>query len=152
VITATSSLAEIVTPSHLKPGAVVVDVARPLNVARSVEEERPDVLVLEGGLVKVPTEDGLGWDFGLPPGVAYACMCEPMLLALDSRYDDAHVGVDVPRELVAKLRAAAARHGLRLAPPRSFGHPVTSEHWERVRRARARSARPRLGALTHRGA
>jgi predicted amino acid dehydrogenase len=136
VVATTSSPETLIRPAHFKAGAVACDVARPLNVSRAVERERPDVLVLEGGLAEVPGGVDLGWDFGLPPGTAFACMCEPMLLALEGRPEAASVGVDAPPALLSSLRAWAARHGFRAAPARSFGRHVTDEDWRRVREAR----------------
>src|SRR5262249_49623137 len=56
VITVSSAAEAIVQPSHLKPGAVVCDVARPRDVSVAVARERDDVLVIEGGVVRVPGE------------------------------------------------------------------------------------------------
>jgi len=49
VVTVTSAVSAIIEPHHLRPGAVVLDVARPRNVSRRVVQERNDVLVIEGG-------------------------------------------------------------------------------------------------------
>ncbi|MBD0339045.1 MAG: aminotransferase III, partial [Thermoleophilia bacterium] len=137
VVAATSSTAPVLRPGQLRPGAVVCDVARPLDADPAVGLERPDALVVEGGLVELPEGADLGWDFGLPPATVFACMCEPMMLALERRYELARVGVETPPELLRTLRGWAAEHGFRPAPPRSFGRPVSDEDWRRVRAARA---------------
>ena len=54
VLTVTSAIESIIQPQHLKPGAVVLDVARPRDVSHKVARERDDVLVIEGGMVEVP--------------------------------------------------------------------------------------------------
>ncbi len=54
--------------------------------------ERDDVLLIEGGLVDVPGEVDFGLDFGLPPGKAYACMAEAMVLALEGRCESYSLG------------------------------------------------------------
>lgn len=54
ILTVTSAVHEVIEPQHLKPGAVVCDVARPRDVSRRVAAERDDVLVIEGGMVAVP--------------------------------------------------------------------------------------------------
>src|SRR5690606_23096822 len=53
VVIATSSAEEFITPEMLRHGAVVCDMSRPPNVSRRVEKERPDVLVLDGGVIEV---------------------------------------------------------------------------------------------------
>jgi predicted amino acid dehydrogenase len=68
VITVTSSVHAVIEPKHLKPGAVVLDVARPRDVSRLVEDQRDDVLVIEGGMVEVPGNVNFNFDFGFPPG------------------------------------------------------------------------------------
>jgi len=54
IVTVTSDDAAVILPEHLKPGAVVCDVARPRDVSVRVAKERKDVLVIEGGVVRVP--------------------------------------------------------------------------------------------------
>src|SRR5690606_35374671 len=51
ILTVSSSVAAIIHPEHIKPGAVVCDVARPRDVSWRVHEMRDDVLVIEGGMV-----------------------------------------------------------------------------------------------------
>ncbi len=58
----------MIEPKHLKPGAVVCDVARPRDVSKLVAEQRDDVLVIEGGMVEVPGPVDFHFDFGFPPG------------------------------------------------------------------------------------
>jgi fatty aldehyde-generating acyl-ACP reductase len=136
VLTVTSAMAPIIRPEHLKPGAVVCDVARPRNVHSLVAEQRDDVLVIDGGVVDVPGSSNVdfGFDFGLPPGQAYACMAETMLLALEGRYECYTVGKDISLHRVAEMAQLAAKHGFRLAGVRSFGRALTDEEIEKIKR------------------
>lgn len=136
VITVTSSETEIILPAHLKAGAVVCDVARPRDVSVRVSQERPDVLVIEGGVVSVPGEVDFGLSFGFPPRTAYACMCETMMLALENRNESFTVGKDVTVEQVNTTQEWATKHGFKLAGFRSFERAVTDEAIERARKAR----------------
>lgn len=144
IMTVTSAVGAIVEPQHLKAGAVVLDVSRPRDVSREVAAQRQDVLVVEGGMVEVPGEVDFHFDFGFPPGKAYACMAETMALALEGRYEDYTLGHDISIERVKEIEAIASRHGFRLAGLRSFEREVTLEHIARVREqaeaARRRSA------------
>ncbi|HEY8393512.1 MAG TPA: aminotransferase class III-fold pyridoxal phosphate-dependent enzyme, partial [Thermaerobacter sp.] len=83
VVTATSSTAHLVTPGNVKFGAVVCDLSRPPNVSREVRDARPDVLVIDGGVIEVPGRPSMGWNFGFERGLVYACMAETMMLALE---------------------------------------------------------------------
>ncbi len=136
VVTVTSSDAAIIQPEHLKPGAVVCDVARPRDVSVRVARERPDVLVIEGGVVSVPGDVDFGFNFGFPPKTAYACMSETMILALEDRAECYTVGKDVSVEQVREMLALAEKHGFGLAGFRSFEKAVDDAAIERVRSAR----------------
>ncbi|NPV66159.1 MAG: shikimate dehydrogenase [Anaerolineae bacterium] len=143
VLTVTSAITAVIEPEHLKPGAVVCDVARPRDVSRRVGEQRDDVLVIEGGMVEVPGDVDFHFDFGFPPRMAYACMAETMALALEGRYEDYSLGKQISRARVEEISAIAARHGFRLGPFRSFERgPVTPETIARVQE-RAASERRR---------
>ncbi len=133
ILTVSSALDAIIAPSHLKPGAVVCDVARPRDVSRAVAEQRDDVLVIDGGMVEVPGEVDFGFDFGFPPRMAYACMAETMILALEGRYESYTLGRDLQIEKVEEIARLAEKHGFRLAGFRSFERPVTDTQIERIR-------------------
>jgi predicted amino acid dehydrogenase len=142
IVTVTSDLGAIIQPHHLQPGAVVLDVARPRDVSRKVIEERDDVLVIEGGMVAVPGADlDFGFDFGFPPRMAYACMAEAMILALESRYENYSLGRDLSIKQVQEIEALGAKHGFMLGGFRSFERAVTEEEIERVKRAAHRRSR-----------
>ncbi|HBT48209.1 MAG TPA: shikimate dehydrogenase [Peptococcaceae bacterium] len=134
VLTVTSAAEAVIEPEDLKPGAVVCDVARPRDVSRRVAEERDDVLVIEGGVVEVPGEVDFHFNFGYPPGLAYACMAETMILALEGRLENFTLGRDLTVEQVDEIGRLARKHGFRLAGLRSFERPLSEEKIAAVRR------------------
>lgn len=136
VVTATSSAEDLVTPQNLKFGAAVCDISRPPNVSRAVKEARPDVLVIDGGVVEVPGRPDLGWSFGFEPGLAYACMAETMMLGLMHHYEDTSIGTDLNLPMIRQLRAWSEELGFRLAQLRSFDRPLEEAEWERLIQAR----------------
>lgn len=141
VITVSSSTDAIIQPSDLKSGSVIVDVARPRDVSVAVAKERPDCLVIEGGIIQVPGQPDLGFDFGFLPGQAYACMSETMMLALEGPVEElCTLGKDISMYQIALMQNLAERHGFKLAGFRSFERPVTKEMIEQVRLARDISA------------
>jgi len=136
IVTVTSHTGPVIEPHHLRPGAVVLDVARPRDVSRRVVEERDDVLVIEGGMVHVPGPDlDFGFDFGFPPRMAFACMAEVMILALERRYESFTLGRDITVDQVQEIDALGSKHGFTLGGFRSFEHPITEHEIERVRQA-----------------
>ncbi|MDY7040014.1 MAG: shikimate dehydrogenase [Chloroflexota bacterium] len=133
VLTVTSALETIIDAHHLKTGAVVCDVSRPRDVSRQVVEERDDVLVIEGGMVQVPGEVDFGFNFGFPPRMAYACMAETIVLALEGRYESYTLGREITVEQVTEIARLAEKHGFKLGGFRSFERAVTDEQIVRIR-------------------
>ncbi|MCC7450416.1 MAG: shikimate dehydrogenase [Anaerolineae bacterium] len=133
VLTVTSAIDEVIYPEHLKPGAVVCDVARPRDVSKLVADKRDDVLVIEGGMVEVPGPVDFHFDFGFPPKMSYACMAETMALALEGRYEDYSVGKELTVARAQEIGAICAKHGFKLGGFRSFERAVTDEQIARVR-------------------
>ncbi len=141
ILAVTSAVHAVIEPKHLKPGAVVCDVARPRDVSRRVAAERDDVLVIEGGMVEVPGAPDFHFDFGFPPRKAYACMAETMALALEGRYEDYTIGKDISTRQAHEIEDIADRHGFRLSGFRSFEQPVSDEQIAAVRERAARNWR-----------
>lgn len=127
IITVTSAVDTIIEPQHLRHGAVVCDVSRPRDVSKQVAERRPDVLVIEGGMVEIPGPVNFNFNFGFPPKMAYACMAETMALALDKNYASFTLGKDIKLSQVQTIDTIATRHGFKLGGFRSFERAVTSD-------------------------
>ena len=140
ILTVTSAIHDVVRPEHLLPGSVICDVARPRDVSAMVAAARDDILVIDGGMVDIPGPVDFHFNFGFPPGKAYACMAETIALALEARFEDYTLGKHLTRERVEEIDAIARRHGFRLSGFRSFEREVTLEQIDTVRR-NARKAR-----------
>jgi fatty aldehyde-generating acyl-ACP reductase len=125
ILTVTSATQAIIEPEHIKPGAVVCDVARPRDVSQLVYEKRDDVLVFEGGMIDVPGDVQFNFDFGFPPGKAFACMAETMALALEGLYEDYTLGKYITTERCIQIGNIAEKHGFRLSGFRSFETAVS---------------------------
>jgi len=140
ILTVTSALHQIIQPEHLQSGSVVCDVARPRDVSAMLAAARNDILVIDGGMVDVPGPVDFHFNFGFPPGKAYACMAETIALALEGRFEDYTLGKEISRQQVDEITSIAEKHGFRLSGFRSFEKEVTLEQIEAVR-ARAKAAR-----------
>ncbi len=133
VISATSATEKVIHAGNLKAGAIVCDISRPANVSEEVDRARPDVLVIDGGVIEVPGLPSLGWDFGFEEGLAYACMAETMMLALEQQYEHYSLGSSgVNLESILQTRYWAAEHGFKLANFRSFNRPLSRESWRKL--------------------
>ena len=150
IVTATSAFGQrIIDISQCKPGAVICDVARPPDISRAEAALRPDLLVIESGEVLIPGVSDMGYDIGLPPGTAYACLAETALLAMDGRFEDYTLGRNISMERVKEIYHLFKKHGFQLAGLRSFGAYINDEDVARRRALAAELvANPKLFAHT----
>jgi fatty aldehyde-generating acyl-ACP reductase len=142
VITVSSALDTLIRPEHLQPGSVICDVARPRDVSVQVARARPDVLVIDGGMVDIPGQVDFHFNFGFPPGKAYACMAETMALALEGRFEDYTLGRDISLARVEEISKICHRHGFHLSGFRSFERAVTDEMIEQIWTVRQKRGGP----------
>lgn len=122
VVLLTSSPDALLRSEHLKRGAIVLDDTVPRNTDEKLLVERPDVLIVDGGLVEIPGFDLRG-SIALAPKLAYACLAETMLLALSGHQGHFCMGeaqVD-QAEHILELSIKHQHLGFQLAPFRSFG-------------------------------
>ncbi len=114
IFVAAGAVMPLVKSRHLKEGAIVCDISIPSNVAAEVLTEREDVHVVKGGVVRVPGDAvDFGFDFGLDPGLAYACMAETIALALEGRFESYTLGRDLDIEKVLEIQRIARKHGFK---------------------------------------
>jgi predicted amino acid dehydrogenase len=154
IVTATSAFGQrVLDVSQCKPGAIILDVALPPDISAEEAAVRPDVLVVESGEVLIPGPVDFSFDIGLPRGVAYACLAEAALLAMEGRFECFTLGRDVDPARVKEIYRLFRRHGFEIAPLRTFGVPLTDAlvqekiaRAEELRRDRARFERVKADA------
>ena len=128
IVTATSAFGQrVLDVSQCKPGAVILDVALPPDISAEEAELRPDVLVVESGEVLIPGPVNFSFNIGLPQGVAYACLAEAALLAMEERFECFTLGRDVHPDRVKEIYRLFRKHDFRIAPLRTFGQLLTDE-------------------------
>ena len=115
VISATSSSGDIIKADYMKSGALICDVSLPHDVCREVASLRPDVLVIEGGLMQIPEGVDLNYNFGFDPGIALACMTETMVLCMEGRFEPYSIGRGLQIDKVREIYKLAERQGFTLA-------------------------------------
>ena len=92
----------------------ICDISLPSDVSEQVGRERPDVLVIRGGIVRLPCNDDFAiGGIALPRGHALACMSETLLMGLEGLSCDGSVGA-VTEEGVRRTLGWAEKHGFRL--------------------------------------
>lgn len=135
IVTATSAAGQkVLDIMKVKPGCVITDVARPLDLSAEDVAKRPDILVIESGEIELPGDVRMK-DIGLPPGVAYACLAETVVLALEGRYETFTVGRNIEWSKVKEIYALGLKHGMKLATISGVNGVFTDEDFTRVREA-----------------
>jgi len=116
VIAAASNTPEaMIHAEHLSSDQVVIcDISLPSDVANDVSTDRPNAVVIHGGIVRLPENDDFiigGMD--LEPGHVYACLAETLLMGLEETTQHGSFG-PVTQEGVEKTLALAHKHGFTL--------------------------------------
>jgi predicted amino acid dehydrogenase len=126
VVLLTSAPDSLLHSEHLKRGAIVLDDTQPRNTHPAILKQRPDVTVIDGGVVSVPSLQ-LRNHIGLPKGLSYACLAETMLLAQAGH--EGHFSIGNPTvdqaEYIAKIAQRYAPLGFGVAPDHSFGKLIS---------------------------
>ncbi|WP_443192214.1 aminotransferase class III-fold pyridoxal phosphate-dependent enzyme [Pseudomonas indica] len=128
ILGASNQAGSLILAEYLRPGPVVIcDVALPADTHPSVANQRPDVRVIKGGLVRVPpapdyvaarnahlgVRDFLLEGLPIPPEHVFACMGETLLMGLTGITSHYSRG-DVRQEQVREMLELARLHGFTL--------------------------------------
>lgn len=133
IVTATSGAGKrVLDITAVKPGCVITDVARPLDLSAEDVAKRPDVLVIESGEIELPGDVQMR-DIGLPKNVAYACLAETVVLALEGRYESFTVGRNIEWEKVKEIYRLGLKHGMKLATISGVNGVYTPADIDRIR-------------------
>ena len=133
IVTATSGAGKkVLDIMKVKPGCVITDVARPLDLPPGEVAKRPDVLVIESGEILLPGNVSMK-NIGLPKNVAYACLAETIVLALEGRFDNFTVGRSIEWEKVREIYRLGRKHGMKLAAISGVNGPFSDADIRRVR-------------------
>jgi len=133
IVTATSGAGKkVLDIMKVKPGCVITDVARPLDLPPSEVAKRPDVLVIESGEILLPGRVSMK-NIGLPRNVVYACLAETIVLALEGRFENFTVGRNIEWEKVREIYRLGRKHGMKLAAISGVNGPFSDADIRRVR-------------------
>ena len=134
IVTATSGAGKkILDIMKVKPGCVITDVARPLDLPAEEVAKRPDVLVIESGEVYLPGEVHMKQIGFEDHNVVYACLAETIVLTLEGRFENFTVGRNIEWEKVHEIYKLGLKHGMRLAAISGVNGVFSDEDIARVR-------------------
>jgi predicted amino acid dehydrogenase len=112
ILSATNSPRPVILPAHVADGPVVLcDVAVPSDVDPAVKKDRPEAVVLKGGIVRAPLGQNLGLaSMKLQQGQLYGCMAETLILGLAGLREHFSYG-KLTSVNVRRIRELALAHG-----------------------------------------
>ncbi|WP_158647559.1 aminotransferase class III-fold pyridoxal phosphate-dependent enzyme [Actinoplanes sp. ATCC 53533] len=119
VLAASNSPDPLIFAGMLGPQPVVIcDISVPMDTDASVRARRPDVTVIQGGVVRLPANpDFVIGGIPLEPGLSFACMAETVLLGLEGIRTHYSYG-QISADQVETISAVAEKHGFVLGRPR----------------------------------
>lgn len=122
----TASANNIIEADMLKPNAVILDGTQPRNTSPELLIQRPDITVIDGGIISIPGITLKNGSIGLPLHHYYACFSETLLLALDGQSEHFSVGNPTleQAEYIDNLSKKHKMFGFDLADFTSFGLPL----------------------------
>lgn len=109
IITATNAPEALIRTEDISPGTIIINDAQPSDVPKSVIQERKDILVIEGGIIRTP---GIKCNFNL--GLVdredtFCCLGEVLVLAHNNQFKHFATG-ELQEHLVGEIEAMS--HGL----------------------------------------
>ncbi|HEU5055057.1 MAG TPA: hypothetical protein VFU21_00970, partial [Kofleriaceae bacterium] len=116
VLAASNAARPVILPEHIDPDrpVVVCDVAVPRDVDDRLLVERPQAVVLKGGVVRAPLGQTLAIEgMNLPPGEVYGCLAETLLMGLAGIGENFSYGPLDPMR-IRRIRDLALLHGFAL--------------------------------------
>jgi len=127
IVTATSHPEALINHKVLKSKAIVIDVAEPSDMPKDFEQQRPDVINIDGGRVKWPNIE-MGKVLGLPANVGFACITEGMMMTLENDRQH-HVGT-IDLDYLRKTEEWGKKYGWSVADFTSFNKSVPDSKFE----------------------
>jgi predicted amino acid dehydrogenase len=112
IIVATNRIPPEFDLNRLNPGMVIFDASYPRRIPAGA---RDDILVIDGVSIRPPGETRFNFDFGLPDGLCYPCMAEPMILALDKKFENYSLGKELEPAKIREILRLGAKHGFEIA-------------------------------------
>jgi len=114
ILAASSAVDRPIRSEHLRHRAVICDLSVPSILNEGLGDSRHDLMVIKGGIVKLPFEEDLSIvGFPLEKGRTYGCMGEALLLGFENRCDRHFTG-RVRVDGVRYLSALGHRHGFEI--------------------------------------
>lgn len=143
VIIATNSPSSIIKAEYLKKGAIVIDDAFPKNTSKDLLRERKDFILLEGGIMKLPSSIDVYSSRNMPDLLdlpltraisckeTYGCFAEILVLSLQNHIDNYGLGYS-SLGLAKEIISAGDTFGFTSAPLQCFDEAVEEKRLQKA--------------------
>lgn len=112
VVVATNQIPLDLKVEYLRKGTIIFDASYP----RKMTTSRPDILIIDGVSMQPPGDARFHFNFGLPEGLCFPCMAEPITLFLEDRYESYSIGKEISLEKAQDIFRLSLRHGFKMGP------------------------------------
>jgi predicted amino acid dehydrogenase len=130
VIIATNRIPAEFDIDKLNPGTIIFDASYPRRIDT---RRRDDILVIDGVATSPPGKVNFNFDFGLPAPLCYPAMAEPMILALQRKFEDYSLGNDFQPEKIREIMRLGAKHGFEIVGLTSQEKLLSSEQIVKIK-------------------
>ncbi len=115
IIAATSAPEVVITSKDVNPGTIIINDAQPSDISPEIVSSRPDVLVIEGGVVKTNNID-CHINFGLHNKTdIFSCLAETLLLAFEDSKE--HYSINgYSYDFMSQLKKDGDKLGFSISP------------------------------------
>ena len=121
VVATNSSDARLISPTHVKAGAIVLSASVPSNLSLLFRNHLDNHVVFDGGYARLPVGNEIRF-VGMPGnGLAFGCLSETLLTAFEGDMQSFAKGA-LSRGQIARTLALAERHGFELGEFRLGKH------------------------------
>lgn len=142
IVAATNAISAVLSQADLPAGTLIIDDSRPTSTPLDLMEQRPDIVVVEGGVGHLA---GMrcSFDFGLlKEDEVFGCLGETILLCWNNMYEHRNLEGKKDLELAFELEELAKRIGFDLADFQWQGQAIQSFQFDAVRAARSTDPHP----------
>jgi len=130
IIVATNRIPVDLDLSKINPGTVIFDASYPRKIPPDL---RNDILVIDGVSILPPGKVDFNFDFGLPKGVCFPCIAEPITLALERRFENYSLGKDPDPLKIREIMRLAAKHGFEIAGLTSKERVISDDAIDKIK-------------------
>jgi len=142
IVAATNAISAVLSPAELPAGTLIIDDSRPTSTPLDLMEQRPDIVVVEGGVGHLSGMQ-CSFDFGLlHENEVFGCLGETILLCWDRMYEHRHLEGKKDLELALELEKLALQIGFDLAEFQWQGRAIHASQFDVVRAARSKDPHP----------